>query len=157
MKYKIFALALLLGSVTGHAVAAPSPADPTVWFADEYAPLWANMPGNNIDRLLTFYADVIVTHESSGEVTRTDKTTWLKVPMAGWLTEGWLNATLLDLKSERISATTASFKASWLDRYTSDPEEVSCGWYVADWQSDRWVFTTYADIDCAAHQLKQAE
>lgn len=132
--------------------------DPEVWYADQYAPLWANEPGKNIDALLGFYTDHVRTHETSGAITVIEKARWLKEPMEGWLeNDGWLTATLLEVQTTRINKTTASFKASWLDRYKTYPAEVSCGWYLADWLAGQWTFTAYADIECRMHQLKTKE
>ena len=126
-------------------------ADPESWYRDAYAPLWADDPAGNAERMLEFYADTVDTHSADGQITRTDKATWLREPMREWLADGWLTSELQGLQADRINATTASFKASWLDRYEEEYEELACGWYLADLLDGAWKFTAYADIDCDAH------
>ena len=101
--------------------------------------------------MLAFYADTIETHSADGQITRTDKATWLLAPMREWLEDGWLISELRGLHTDRINATTTSFKASWLDTYEEAHEELACAWYLADLVDGAWQFTAYADIDCKAH------
>ena len=51
--------------------------------------------------------------------------------MKAWFAEGWLDSTLKAVRTDRINASTTSFKAIWIDRYSEAPEEYSCGWYLA--------------------------
>lgn len=127
--------------------------DPETWYVKDYAALWEDKPGGNIDAMLTHYNDVVVEHSSDGTVTTTAAREWLGAPMQEWLADGWLNASLVTVQTDRINATTASFKARWLDRYVNAEEEASCGWYLADLRNDRWTFTAYADIECTEHEL----
>ena len=133
------------------AIADETIGDPETWYRMDYGPLWASEPGENIDQMLGFYANVVETHSADGEVTRSDKNAWLREPMQEWLADGWLSSELRDLEMDRINATTASFKASWLDRYEDSYQELACGWYLADYRHGAWKFTAYADIDCDAH------
>ena len=125
--------------------------DPETWYRDAYAPLWAQDPASNVDKMQVFFADTIKTHSSDGQITRTDKSTWLREPMREWLADGWLTSELQGLQVDRINETTTSFKASWLDRYEESYEELACGWYLADLVDGAWQFTAYADLDCGAH------
>lgn len=145
----LFLSALL--SATAHG---QGPTDPEAWYKDNYAPLWANNPGKNVDAILSYYASDVTTHESEGAITVSDSDSWLREPMQEWLAEeGWLKAELQQLTVDRLNASTVVFKASWLDHYEGNETEVSCGWYLADMIDGRWQFTAYADIDCAAHGL----
>ena len=123
--------------------------DPEAWYRASYAVLWSGEPGAQVEAMLTHYADTVVTHGEDGSVTSTPKRQWLVEPMEQWLAEGWRDSYLKSLATDRINATTASFKASWVDRYADAPDELSCGWYLADWIEGRWQFTAYADLDCA--------
>lgn len=134
-------------------LAEPRSTDPEVWFVKDYAALWENKPGDNIDAMLTYYHDVVVTHSADGEVYTTQAREWLGEPMQEWLADGWLKASLIKVQTDKINATTASFKARWLDRYVDSEAEASCGWYLADMRDGRWSFTAYADLDCAEHGL----
>ena len=149
MKKSICMLALSCFAVC--ASADDAVANPESWYRDAYAPLWAQDPGGNADKMLVFYADTIETHSPDGQITRTDKATWLNEPMGEWLADGWLGSELQGLETDRINEATTSFKASWLDRYEEDYEELACGWYLADLLDGAWKFTAYADIDCDAH------
>ena len=144
---------LLIIAVLAPPVSSAATPDPDKWYRAGYAPLWADKPGDNIGRILGYYADEVETRSADGSITRTEKGKWLKAPMEGWLAEGWLRATLIRLETDRINDTTASFKAAWRDEYKDSPDEISCGWYLADVVDGRWRFTVYADLDCEAHGL----
>jgi hypothetical protein len=149
----IACLSTLLLLNTAPVMSGEPSTDPQAWYRDSYGPLWLNEPWDQVNAMLGHYADNVTTHESSGSITTTDKHQWLAEPIAQWRAEGWLGSELKALKTDRLNASTASFKASWLDHYSSAPDELSCGWYLADRQAGRWQFTAYADIDCAAHGL----
>ncbi len=127
--------------------------DPEAWYVKDYAALWEDKPGENVDAMLTHYAERVVSHDADGAVTTTAASEWLGEPMQEWLADGWLGASLEKVKTDRINATTASFKALWVDRYVGGEEESSCGWYLADLRNGRWTFTSYADLECAEHGL----
>lgn len=141
----------IAASMLATAVAAAP--DPEAWYRDGYAPLWADKPATQVDKMLGYYAETVETHTAEGEISRDNKVAWLKEPMKEWLAEGWLKAELTGLKTDRVNDSTAVFKASWLDSYEGGATEVSCGWYLADYMDGRWQFTVYADIDCAEHGL----
>ncbi len=151
MKKPICILALSWFSVC--ASADDVTADPETWYRDAYAPLWEKDPESNVESMLEFLADTVETHSPDGQITRTDKATWLRAPMAEWLADGWLTSELQGLQVDRINETTTSFKAGWLDRYEEGYEALACSWYLADLLDGTWKFTTYAEIDCDAHGL----
>jgi len=128
-------------------------ADPETWYREGYAVLWADNPGAQMEAMLGYYHDTVETHSDDGLISRDSKRDWLVPSLEQWLAEGWVSAELKELKTDQINATTASFKASWIDRYEATPEEISCGWYLADRIKGQWQFTAYADLDCAAHGL----
>ena len=128
--------------------------DAEQWYVEDYASLWQGSPGDNIEAMLTHYASEVVTHEADGRITVSPKRDWLVAPMKAWLAEGWTESELKTVATDRINASTASFKATWIDRYSNAPEDVSCGWYLADLIDGRWQFTAYADLDCAVHDLE---
>ena len=129
--------------------ATAQPPDPTSWYRSGYAPLWEAEPWTRVASMLSYYADVVRTHEVDGGITSSDKHDWLAAPMDDWRAEGWLNSSLVHLQTDRINETTVTFKAGWIDRYRDSEDELSCGWYLADYLDSRWQFTAYADIDCA--------
>ncbi len=121
---------------------------PNDWFENEYAPLWADAPGDNIEKMLSYYEEEIISFEADGSISRDNRNDWLATPMREWLAEGWIGAELTALKTEQVNATTATFTARWLDQYESGEQETSCGWYLAHWTDGRWRFAAYADADC---------
>ena len=135
------------------ALAETAVTDPESWYRDGYAVLWADKPGQQIEAMLTYYHDMVETHSEDGSISNDTKSDWLVPSIKQWLSEDWLSADLKQLKTDRINATTTSFKASWTDHYKAAPDEVSCGWYLADMIDGRWQFTAYADLDCASHGL----
>ncbi|MEM9055871.1 MAG: hypothetical protein AAGD86_00250 [Pseudomonadota bacterium] len=145
--------AATLAAVGAAPIAAAELPDPESWYREAYAPLWAKDPGDNIERLVGFYAAEVLTHEADGTLSRDARATWLVEPMKQWLAEGWLSAKLTALNTRRINASTATFTARWLDRYAGGDTEVSCGWYLADAVDGRWVFTQYADTNCGLHDF----
>ncbi|MFT6958829.1 MAG: hypothetical protein ACJAYC_003852 [Halieaceae bacterium] len=151
MKNKVAAIAVLF--ICLPVIADTHSPDPETWYIKDYAALWESNPGENIDAILSHYNDVVVTHSADGSVMTTPAQEWLGPPMQEWLADGWLNANLQKVITDRINASTASFKASWVDRYDGSEDEVSCGWYLADLRDGRWAFTGYADLDCAEHGL----
>jgi hypothetical protein len=76
---------------------------------------------------------------------------WLGGYLEYWASEGWLSSDLEGLTMDRLNASTASFKASWRDKYADGSETISCGWYLADLRDGKWLFTNYSEIDCAEH------
>ncbi len=148
MKY-LFSVCFL-ACVCSHAFADP-PADPEKWYRESYAPLWEKDPGSKIDKILAFYANAVAEHPPGGTAKLTSSTSWLREAMQAWVADGWESSALQDLVVDRINATTVSFKAAWRDRYANAADELSCGWYLADYENGAWIFTAYADIDCAAH------
>ena len=145
-----FAMCLLLAGLANADGTTP---DPETWYRDSYAPLWADKPGTQVEKMLAHYAEVVETHGAEGEISRDNKVDWLKAPIEQWLAEGWLKAELKALQTDRLNDSTVVFKASWLDSYAGGETELSCGWYLADYIDGSWMFTVYADIDCAAHGL----
>lgn len=127
--------------------------DPERWYVDEYASLWVGEPGKHVEAMLMHYAEEVRTHNEGGGIAVTPRRKWLVEPMQGWLADGWVDSELKAVVTDRINATTASFKAIWTDHYSNAPDDFSCGWYLADFIDDRWQFTAYADIDCDAHGL----
>ncbi len=151
MRAITLSLLMLAAAFSLSVSAAP---DAERWYIEDYASLWAGKPGDNIDAMLAHYADKVITHEDDGEISVIPKQAWLAEPMAEWLAEGWLEAKLKKVETDQLNASTVSFKAIWVDRYDGAPDEMSCGWYLADLIDGRWQFTAYADIDCAAHGLQ---
>jgi hypothetical protein len=145
--------AFLIGIVCLPVFGESRSADPETWYVENYAALWEEKPGDNLDAMLTHYAASVVEHSADGTVTTTPAHEWLAQPMQEWLADGWLKASLVTVQTDRINATTASFKARWLDLYVDAQEEMSCGWYLADLRNGRWSFTAYADLVCADHGL----
>jgi len=127
--------------------------DPVSWYVKDYAALWAGTPGEDIDKILSHYAEMVTTHNADGSIDITPREAWLKEPMAEWLAEGWMTATLQTVETDQLNEGTAVFKAKWLDKYEDGSEEYSCGWYLANHLGGRWQFTGYTDIDCEAHSL----
>ena len=120
------------------AVQAEAISDPEAWYRSAYAPLWADQPAKQIEKMLAFYAPTVETHAADGGISRDDRRTWLAEPIAGWVADGWLKSELKELKVDKINTSTVAFKASWVDYYKSAPKELSCGWYLADWSDDHW-------------------
>ena len=149
MKEILLVMILILGYPT--LMADNSIPDPEAWYSQGYGPLWSGRPAEHIEQILTYYADEVETRSVDGQIRRKDKQTWLATPMAEWAKQGWTSSDLSGLKTDRINATTAVFKSSWLDHYSNAPDETSCGWYLADFLDGRWQFTVYAEIDCAEH------
>lgn len=129
-------------------VTADSGIEAERWYRESYAPLWEKSPADNIDLILDHYAETITTHLANDEVRSDTKDDWLRAPMAEWIAQGWLAAELIELETQEINATTASFKAAWKDLYINEETEISCGWYLADKQSGRWLITQYAESSC---------
>ena len=150
-------LTLLMYGLMAPTLADQAAPDPEAWYRDGYSPLWEQDPGNQVERMFGYYADAIETHSADGEITLIQADDFVAEPIKGWLAEGWLSSKLKDLQVDRINPSTTSFKASWVDRYQDYPDELSCGWYLADLVDGEWKFTAYADLDCAAHGFRLAE
>ncbi len=150
MKARITVL-IIAAALCQFAVAA---SDAERWYVEDYARLWEGKPAENIDQLVSHYADQVITHEEDGEISVTPRRAWLEAPMAEWLAEGWLDSKLKQVVTDQLNSSTVSFKALWVDRYNGAPDDVSCGWYLADRVNGKWQITTYADIDCKAHGLQ---
>jgi len=123
------------------------------WYLKQYAPLWKEKPWEKVKEGAVFYDETLYLHPPDGPITPVDSREWLARSLEGWKSDGWLGSDVAELRSNRLNPTTVAFKARWRDWYTDGTEEFSCGWYLADLKGDRWVFTQYAEIDCAEHDL----
>ncbi len=136
---------IILAILTPVSAAENAPHD---WFENEYAPLWADAPGDNIEKLLSYYEEEMISFESDGSISRDNLDDWLVTPMREWLADGWLAAELTAFKMEQVNATTVALTARWLDHYESGEQETSCEWYIAHWTDGQWRFAASADADC---------
>lgn len=123
------------------------------WYQNLYAPLWKENAWNKLEEGLAFYDETLYLHPAEGPITAVDSREWLAKSLAGWKADGWLGSAVTELRSDQLNPSTVAFKAKWKDWYTDGTEEFSCGWYVADLEGDTWVFTQYAEIDCAEHDI----
>lgn len=123
------------------------------WYQMQYAPQWEEDAWTKGKVFAAFYDEIIVVHSDDGTVTEFKSAPWLEEALAGWEAEGWVGSDVSTYESDKLNPTTTTFKAKWRDWYEDGSEEFSCGWYMADHKDGRWVFTHYADIDCAKHDL----
>lgn len=134
----------MVGSLTSYAK-DPSAED---WYRTSYAPLWEVDPYAQVEAMLSHYAPLILTHSAEGGFRSDAREPWLKAPLMAWQAEGWLRSELVDLQTQMINPSTATFLASWRDIYASGDTELSCGWYLAGRDGGAWQFTAYADAPC---------
>jgi hypothetical protein len=123
------------------------------WYQNHYAPLWKENPWDKVEEAAAYYADTIYLHPSDSTITAVDSRQWLAENLEGWRSDGWLGSAVAEYQRDQLNASTAMFKVKWRDWYAGGEEEFSCGWYLADIEGDDWVFTQYAEIDCAEHNL----
>ncbi len=140
-----------LATLSAQAETAVPTADD--WYQNQYAPHWKDKAWDKIDVFTTYYSQTIHVRESDGAIYTADSKPWLGEDLQEWQAEGWLGSDIAAYRSDLLNPTTATFKVKWRDWYDDGSEELSCGWYMADIVDGRWVFTQYADIDCAAHDL----
>ncbi len=150
-------LTILMCGLMASTFADQTAQDPEAWYRDGYGPLWEEDPSGRVQQMIGYYADAVKAHWADGEIALVQAQDLVAEPIKGWLAEGWLSSKLKDLQVDRINPSTISFKASWIDRYQDDPDELSCGWYLADLVDGKWKFTAYADLDCAAHGFHLTE
>lgn len=127
------------------------PRDPDAWYRNHYAPLWEENTWDKVDEISSYYGETVYVHPPDGPITPVNGQEWLAEAIGGWKADGWIGSDLVDIELQEINASTVTFKTRWLDRYVDDFEEYSCGWYLADLTNGRWLFTQYAEIDCAEH------
>ena len=127
--------------------------DPDDWYQNHYAPIWKVNPANMLERGLAFYNETLYLHPPEGGITTVSSRTWLAENLEAWVSEGWLGSVVTEYRSDRLNPTTVAFKAKWRDSFVDGSEEFTCGWYVADLRDSRWLFTQYAEIECAEHEL----
>lgn len=126
--------------------------DPDQWFKDEYAALWSKSPWNNRDKILSHYVESFTEHPAGGFQQTYSKQDFIGDEMLTWKKQGWLSSNIAAFQSERINDTTVMFRVMWRDDYKSGEMQISCGWYMADFTGERWLFTQYADFDCPARK-----
>ena len=95
----------------------------------------------------------LLSHDASGKIESVISQEWLDVAIKGWRADAWTGSELVGIQTDRLNESTVVFKSRWLDHYKDREDEYSCGWYVADLRDGSWVFTNYADIDCADHGM----
>lgn len=145
-------LAALLG-LTTVALADHGGKTPGDWYENDYAPLWTDAPWDSVDAIAGHYATTFTAHSADGSIDTVESRESLSSSIDGWRQEGWVSSQLVALQTDVLNPSTSVFKAKWLDVYSDGSEEMSCGWYLADYSDNRWSFTAYADLDCDAHGL----
>jgi len=123
------------------------------WYLQQYTPLWKENAWDKLEEATAYYDETLYLHPTDGAITPVDSREWLAKSLEGWKSDGWLGSDVAEYRSDKLNPTTVAFKAKWRDWYADGREEFSCGWYVADLEDDVWVFTQYAEIDCAEHDL----
>ena len=139
-------------------VALPALAETTTlsaddWYQNHYAPLWKENPWDKAAEGSAFYNETLYLHPPDGPMTAVASRTWLSNSLATWKSDGWLGSVVAEYRSDLLNSSSVTFKVKWRDWYTDGREEFSCGWYMADLDSDGWAFTQYAEISCADHDL----
>ena len=126
---------LLAGVITfSAAVADDGTRSAADWYAQDYASLWEENPGDKAEEIASHYAETLMSHSADGSVTSSNARESLTASIRGWLEEGWLTSEAVNVETDVLNPTTAVFKAKWLDIYADGSEEYSCGWYLADLQ-----------------------
>ena len=151
MKTTMTGLVALACLAATDAIAEQPAPDHNDWYMNHYAPLWAENPWEKRAEIEAQVADAFVYHQSNGTVQTVDGKTWLSDGLEEWQAEGWVGSDVAGYESDRINATTASFKVKWRDRYDDGSVYFECGWYLADLQDGRWRVTGYADVECDDH------
>ena len=144
---------VLSGIVVITANADPASPDPDDWYQNQYAPLWEDHPWDNLEEFSLYFDETIGYRSGDKALVELVSRTWLAESLEGWKSEGWVSSELAGYRSDRLNASSITFKVKWRDEYAGGIEEFSCGWYMADLKDESWVFTQYADIDCAEHDL----
>jgi hypothetical protein len=121
------------------------------WYQNSYAPLWKEAPWDKLEEVLAYYDETLFLHPPDDKMTAVDSREWLARNLANWKSDGWLGSAVAKYRSDQLNTSTAMFKVKWRDWYADGSEEFSCGWYAADLDGESWVFTQYAEIDCAEH------
>jgi hypothetical protein len=122
-------------------------------YKNHYGPVWEENAWDKIDEAVSYYDDILYVHSTDGSVLSVNVPEWMVELIEGWKADGWVGSSVADLQADQLNETTVSFKSKWLDWYEDGTKEYSCAWYLADLKDGRWVFTNYADIDCAEHDL----
>ena len=143
-------LSLLVASFFGAETMSQDADD---WYQNHYSPLWKEKPWDKVEEGLVYYAATLYLHPPDGAVNTVNSREWLSKSIAGWKSDGWTGSVVAEYQSDHLNQSTVAFKVKWQDFYADGSEEFSCGWYVADLEDERWVFTQYAEIDCAEHDL----
>lgn len=152
MKFANYCLGLSL-VIALSAGAETSSLTPDDWYQNHYAPLWKDNAWDKLEDFSTFYDETIYVHPPEGEAKAVTSRKWLAKSLREWKSEGWLGGDVAEFQSDQLNLSTVTFKVKWRDWYADDREEFSCGWYLADLKNTGWIFTQYADIDCAEHGL----
>ena len=127
--------------------------DADYWYQNHYAPLWKETPWEKVEKVLAFYDEAIFLHPPESPATAVSSRTWLTNSLEEWKSDGWIGSVIAEYRSDQLNPSTAVFKVKWRDWYNDGREEFSCGWYMADLIGDGWIFTQYAEIDCAEQGL----
>ncbi|MEM7359397.1 MAG: hypothetical protein AAF431_09880 [Pseudomonadota bacterium] len=144
-------LAVFLTILLSSAHAAKIP-DPDKWFKKEYAKLWSKTPWKKRDEILSHYVENFTEHPADGFQRTYSRQDFIGDEMLTWKSQGWLSSNIAAFQSEQINDTTVMFRVMWRDDYKSGEMEISCGWYMADFNGEKWLFTQYADFECPARK-----
>jgi len=148
MRIVYLLIALLTTSIACADSTAPNPED---WYKNNYAPIWETGATDKLEPALRYYNQTIQVHEPAGELKSVTSRVWLEGSLRLWASEGWLSSDLEGFTMDQLNASTVMFKSSWRDKYANGSESITCGWYLADLQDGVWLFTNYAEIECAEH------
>ncbi len=141
-------LAGIVALLSVAALADDHEVDINDWYANEYAPLWAEDARDKLDEIASHYTETIDFHSGQGAATTHDSREWVAEGIEYWLSYEWRGSDLVSYRYELVNPTTAVFYTQWLDRYAGGAEELSCGWYLASEHDGDWKITDYASILC---------
>ncbi len=123
------------------------------WYRDEYAPIWESAEGIDPTVAASFYHHTWLDYSLMGTFVVQTDSSWVPHIVGEWVASDWTGSTLAALKAKKVNDHLVVITAKYSDRYKGGETLESCGWYTAIHLDDKWAFTNYAEIGCAAYGL----
>ncbi|MFT5692537.1 MAG: hypothetical protein ACI92E_001872 [Oceanicoccus sp.] len=133
-------------SIAGSAT-IQEPLSAKSWFKNSYAPLWKSHKTLQLEKLRKFY-------HASGFMRDQNRLTQWQIPstlenlIAMVKDKGWQTSKIISIQAQQINQSNVALTVVWQSEYSDQSIEMSCEWYLANFEEKNWIFTQHSFMNC---------